>query len=74
MYNSNTHEPAPEMHLAGRYGLPVDVFSFGMIAWELFSQHHHDNPVKGLPAYAAAEKVAGMSLWKMYYSLPLTIS
>jgi len=36
---------APEMHRDDAYGLPVDVYSYGLLVWELYSG---DRPYKGL--------------------------
>lgn len=49
--------PAPEVFVPGRYSFPADVFSFAVLAWELFAQKRN-NPLTGLDPYEGAAKVS----------------
>lgn len=39
------------------YGLPADVFSYGILAWEIFSDCPQKNPLKGLDLATTVTKV-----------------
>ena len=39
------------------YGIPADVFSYGIVAWEIFSSSIDKNPLKGLDPSVTLAKV-----------------
>ena len=52
---------APEVLLSSEsssgYGLSADIYSLGVLAWELFADSGSDNPLKGLDSSLAWAKV-----------------
>ena len=53
---------APEVLLSSEsssgYGLSADIYSLGVLAWELFADSGSDNPLKGLDSSLAWAKVS----------------
>ena len=52
----NRYRIAPEIFVPGSYTRSADVFSFAVVAWEIFSQKR-SNPLTGLDPYVAAGKL-----------------
>jgi len=49
---------APEVVGGKSYSYPADVFSFAIVAWELFATDPTANPLKGLSNEEVLEKVS----------------
>jgi len=47
---------APEVHMPGKYDKMIDMFSLGIVMWEMFDRHRR-NPLCGKDPLEAAESV-----------------